>query len=124
MENQEKSACLCGVSEYMVLACSGACDLGQITDLVARKLRDNGVRKMNCLAVVGAGIEKSIEDFKKKNILLLDGCPIDCGKQILDKADIKDYKYLRVTDLGYKKGQTPVTEDVIKKVYDTAEIIY
>ena len=66
MENQEKSSCLCGVSEYMVLACSGACDLGQITDIVARRLRDNGVRKMNCLAVAGAGIEKSIEDFKKK----------------------------------------------------------
>jgi len=124
MENQEKSSCLCGVSEYMVLACSGACDLGQITDIVARKLRDNGVRKMNCLAVVGAGIEKSIEDFKKKNILMLDGCPIDCGKQILDKAGFKDYKYLRVTDLGYKKGQTPVNEEVIKNVYDTAEIIY
>jgi uncharacterized metal-binding protein len=66
MENKEKGSCLCGVSEYMVLSCSGACDLGQITDIVARKLRDNGVRKMNCLAVVGAGIEKSIEDFKKK----------------------------------------------------------
>jgi uncharacterized metal-binding protein len=124
MENNEKSSCLCGVSEYMVLACSGACDLGQVTDLVARKLRDNGVRKMNCLAVVGAGIEKSIEDFKTKNILLLDGCPIDCGKQILDKAGFTDYKYLRVTDLGYKKGQTPVTEEVIKTVYDKAEVIY
>lgn len=124
MENQEKSSCLCGVSEYMVLACSGACDLGQITDIVARRLRDNGVRKMNCLAVVGAGIEKSIEDFKKKNILMLDGCPIDCGKQILDKAGFKDYKYMRVTDLGFKKGQTPINEEVINKVYDTAEIIY
>lgn len=124
MESKEKSSCLCGVSEYMVLACSGACDLGQITDLVARKLRDNGVRKMNCLAVVGAGIEKSIEDFKKNNILMIDGCPIDCGKQILDKAGFKDYKYLRVTDFGYKKGQTPVTENVIKDIYEKAEIIY
>jgi len=124
MENQEKSSCLCGVSEYMVLACSGACDLGQITDIVARKLRDNGVRKMNCLAVVGAGIEKSIEDFKKKNILMLDGCPIDCGKQILDKAGFKDYNYVRITDFGYKKGQTPVTEEVINDVYGKVETIY
>jgi uncharacterized metal-binding protein len=31
---------------------------------------------------------------------MLDGCPIDCGKQILDKIGFKDYKYLRVTDLG------------------------
>jgi uncharacterized metal-binding protein len=124
MENKENNSCLCGVSEYMVLACSGACDLGQITDLVARKLRDNKVRKMNCLAVVGAGIEKSIEDFKTKNILVLDGCPIDCGKQIMDKAGFTDYKYLRVTDLGYKKGQTPVTDEVIQAVYDKAEVIY
>lgn len=124
MENTEKSSCLCGSAEYMVLACSGACDLGQITDIIARKLRDNGVRKMNCLAVVGAGIEKSIADFKKKNILMLDGCPIDCGKQILDKHGFNNYKYLRVTDLGYKKGQTPVTEEVIKAVYDKAEVIY
>jgi len=108
----------------MVLACSGACDLGQVTDLVARKLRDNGVRKMNCLAVVGAGIEPSIEAFKAKNILMLDGCPTDCGKRILDKYGFTDYKYMRVTDLGYKKGKTPVTDEVIKTVYEKAEIIY
>ena len=124
MENSEKSSCLCGATEFMVLACSGACDLGQITDRVARKLRDNNVRKMNCLAVVGAGIEKSIEDFKKKNILMLDGCPIDCGKQILDKAGFTDYKYVRMTDLGYKKGQTPVTEEIINTVYEKVETIY
>ena len=124
MENTEKISCSCCSSEDMVLACSGACDLGQITDIVARKLRDSGVRKMNCLAVVGAGIEKSIEDFKKKNILMLDGCPVDCGKQILDKAGIADYKYLRITDLGYVKGQTPVSEEVISAVYEKAEVIY
>jgi uncharacterized metal-binding protein len=124
MEDKKQSDCLCGSDEYMVLACSGACDLGQITDNVARKLRDNGVRKMNCLAVVAAGIEKSIIEFKKKNILLLDGCPIDCGKQILDKAGFIDYKYVRITDYGYKKGQTPVTELAINFIYEKVEVIY
>jgi uncharacterized metal-binding protein len=124
MENTEKSSCLCGAGEYMVLACSGACDLGMVTDMVARRLRDNGVRKMNCLAVVGAGIKKSIDDFKTKNILMIDGCPVDCGKQILDKAGITSFNYMRVTDLGYKKGQTPVTEEVIQTVYEKAEVIY
>ncbi|MGE0077436.1 MAG: putative zinc-binding protein [Bacteroidales bacterium] len=124
MESKKESGCLCGASEYMVLACSGACDLGQITDIVARKLRDNGVRKMNCLAVVGAGIEKSIEDFKTKNILMLDGCPVDCGKKILDKAGISDYRYVRLTDFGYTKGQTPVTEDVVEDIYQKVEVIY
>ena len=122
--NESPNACLCGVSEYRVLACSGACDLGQVTDRVARKLRDNNVRKMNCLAVVGAGIEKSIEDFKTKNILMIDGCPIDCGKRILDNAGFKDYNYVRVTDYGFKKGETPVTEEVVSAVYEKVETIY
>ncbi len=122
--NESPNACIRGVSEYMVLACSGACDLGQVTDRVARKLRDNNVRKMNCLAVVGAGIEKSIEDFKTKNILMIDGCPIDCGKRILDNAGFKDYNYVRVTDYGFKKGETPVTEEVVSAVYEKVETIY
>jgi uncharacterized metal-binding protein len=121
MENKKNNNCLCGAAEYMVLACSGVSDVGHITDLVARKLRDNGVRKMNCLAVVGAGIEKSIEDFKKKNILVIDGCPIDCGKRIMDKNGFTNYQYLRVTDIGFKKWQTPVTEDVINTVFDMAK---
>jgi len=120
----EKSSCLCGGADYVVLACSGACDLGQITDLVARKLRDNGVRKMNCLATIGAGLGEPFEQLKKNNILMLDGCPVDCGKIILDNAGFRDYKYLRITDLGYKKGQTPVSEDVINYIYGKTEIIY
>ncbi|MBC8487172.1 MAG: putative zinc-binding protein [Bacteroidetes bacterium] len=122
-KTKTQNQCLCGAGEYIVFACSGASDVGHLSDLVARKLQDNGVRKMNCLAVVGAGIEKSIEDFKKKNILVIDGCSIDCGKQVFDKNNFTDYKYMRLTDLGYKKGQTPVTEKVVKAVYNKAEII-
>jgi uncharacterized metal-binding protein len=121
MENKENNSCLCGSTDKMVLTCSGASDVGHISDLVARKLRDEGIRKMNCLAVVGAGIEKSIEDFKKKNILVIDGCPIDCGKRIMDKTGFTNYHYMRVTELGFVKGQTPVTDEVIEKVFEMAK---
>ncbi len=121
MEKQEQKACVCSTDEKMVLACSGACDLGHLTDIVARKLNENKVRKMFCLAVVAAGIEKSIEDLKKKNIFMIDGCPVDCGKKILDKAGFKEYKYMRVSDMGYKKGETPVNEVVISAVYEMAK---
>ena len=108
--------CLCGSSEYIVIACSGACDLGQITDLVARQLRDNKVRKMNCLAAVGADIKPTIDAFKAANLLLLDGCAVDCGKKILDKNGITNYHYLRITDLGFEKGKTPITQEVLQTV--------
>jgi uncharacterized metal-binding protein len=122
--NEKQSGCLCGVSEYIVIACSGACDLGQITDLVARKLRDNKIRKMNCLAAVGADIKPTIEAFKAANLLLIDGCPVDCGKKILEKAGIENYKYLRMTDLGYVKGQTPVTDEIVEAVYERVAVEY
>ncbi len=120
----KKENCLCGAGDYIVMACSGASDVGQISDLVARKLRENGVRKMNCLAVVGAGIEKSIESFKTKEILIIDGCPIDCGKRMMEQHNFPNYKYLRVTDLGFVKGKTPATEENIQKVYEKAEFIF
>ncbi len=119
----EKKDCSCNASQKMVMACSGASDLGHISDIVARKLRDNSVRKMNCLAVVGAGIEKSIEDFKTKDILVIDGCPVDCGKKIMERNGLTDYKYLRITDLGFEKGKTPAIESNVNLIYEKAEAI-
>lgn len=116
----DQKGCLCNSGEYIVITCSGACDLGQISDLVARKLRDNKIRKMNCLAAVAADVKPTIEMFKEANLLLIDGCAIDCGKKILDNANINNYKYMRMTDLGYVKGQTPVTSEVVEAVYEKA----
>lgn len=125
MKTQENSkTCLCSNGENVVIACSGACDLGQISDLVARKLRDNKIRKMNCLAAVGADVKPTIEMFKEANLLLIDGCAVDCGKKILEKAGITNYKYLRMTDLGYVKGQTPITNEVIEAVYEKTTVDY
>ncbi|RPJ71311.1 MAG: zinc-binding protein [Alphaproteobacteria bacterium] len=122
--NSNQKGCLCGSGEYIVIACSGACDLGQVTDLVARKLRDNKIRKMNCLAAVAADVKATIEMFKEADLLLIDGCSVDCGKKILAKAGITNFNYMRMTDLGYVKGQTPFTEDIIESVYEKAVVKY
>lgn len=123
MKTRENKNCLCGSDSDYVLSCSGACDVGHISDLVARKLSIEGVRKMNCLAVVGAGIKNSIDTFKKSNVLVIDGCPVDCGKKIMDQAGIKDYSYLRVTDLGYEKGKTAVSDALIQSVFEKACVL-
>ena len=119
----KKNNCICGSDAHYVLSCSGACDVGHISDLVARKLSGEGVRKMNCLAVVGAGISSSIETFKKSNVLVIDGCPVDCGRKIAEAAGLRDFSYLRVTDLGLEKGKTEVTKAAVKKVFDRACVL-
>ena len=123
MENSQKLTCACGVDEYMVLSCSGSSDLGYIADQVARKLSENKGRKMNCLTVAATGTEQKIEEFKKCNILVIDGCTEDCGKKIMTMRGITDYRYLRLTDLGYEKYKTPVTAEIVKTVYEKAEVI-
>ena len=124
METKEEKACLCGTNEFNVVSCSGASDLGQISDLVARRLRDNKVRKMNCLSMIAIDSQPLITAFKSANVLVIDGCPVDCGKKILEKAGITDFNHLRLTDLGYKKGETPISENVIQAIYEKAEAIH
>ena len=120
----KKTACLCGTSYYNVVSCSGASDLGQLSDVIARKLRDNKVRKMNCLTMIAIGDQSLIAAFKEANVLAIDGCPKDCAKKILEKAGIENFNHLRLTDLGYQKGKSPLTENLINEVYAQAEIIY
>lgn len=115
----KNSSCNCSNSgEFIVMACSGASDTGQLTDLVARKLRDNNQRAMKCLAMVAAGDEKFIESCKKANILVIDGCPIDCGRKIMERAALYNYNYIRLSDWGYKKGQATATPELISEVYE------
>lgn len=118
--NKTTGLCGCDTAEKIVLACSGASDLGYATDQVARKLSRSKDRKMNCLAVVASCTAGKIEEFRKCDILVIDGCPEDCGKKIMEKAGLNNYLYLRLTDLGYEKGKTPTTQETVNVIYEKA----
>lgn len=107
----------CGAGPTLIFACSGAADVGQIADQAARKMTKSGAGKMFCLAGVGgrvSGIMKTTESASK--ILAIDGCELDCAKELLKQAGFADFEHLRITDLGMQKGKTDVTEQNIDKV--------
>jgi uncharacterized metal-binding protein len=79
---------------------------------------------MNCLTLAATRTEEKPEKFRKCNILVIDGCNEDCGRKIMKSRGINDYKYLRVTDLGYEKYRTEVKPYVINDVYDKAQMIF
>lgn len=124
MMETKKQNCTCGSDDAIVLACSGASDVGHISDLTARKLRDNGIFKMSCLALIGAGIENSIEDFKTKKIVVIDGCPLACGKKIMKKNGIDHYQYLGLSDIGLAKGASPATNENVELAYSKARSLH
>lgn len=115
----EKKSCHCDNDNKIVITCSGAADVGYISDLAARKLSKSHNRKMSCLALFATCNNQQINEFKKKDIFLIDGCAENCGKKILEKRGIKNYTYLRVTDLGFKKGSTPFVKGAVESVYET-----
>lgn len=112
----ENKSCNCNADNKIVIACSGAADVGLLSDQVARSLSKSGKYKMSCMALFAACNESKIEEFKTKDVLVIDGCGIDCGKKIMEKRGITNYEYFRLTDKGFIKGKTSVNSDSIKKV--------
>ncbi len=100
----------------IVLACSGASDLGELADKVARKIRNTYPINMKCLAMVAAQDKGLLETLQSSETLVIDGCPVDCGKKIMEEAWLSNYRYVRLTDMGYVKGQTIVTEELINEI--------
>jgi uncharacterized metal-binding protein len=117
---EQEESCLCGAGDRIVMACSGASDVGLISDKVARTMQIAGKRKMSCLALVGAGIESSIAGFKTKDLLVIDGCPVACGKKMMEQHGFTNYKHLVITELGLKKGESPATNENIEMVFSKA----
>ena len=113
----EEKKNVCSGGPKLIFACSGAADVGALSDQAARKLTTEGVGQMFCLAGIGGRVEPIMQKSKAASkILAIDGCGLDCVKKTLTYAGIHNFKQLRVTDLGLEKGKSPVNEENINKV--------
>jgi uncharacterized metal-binding protein len=118
MSQAEKptGAC-CGSAPKLIFACSGAADVGKISDLAARKLTVDGAGKMYCLAGIGGRVSGIMETTRvAKAILAIDGCPLDCAKRTLEQAGFAQFEHLRLSDLGMEKGKTAPTDQAVATV--------
>ena len=101
----------------LIFACSGAADVGHLSDLAVRQMMKEGCGKMFCLAGLGGQVSGIVETTKGADkILVIDGCPLDCAKKTIELAGINTYQYFRVTDLGFEKGKSPINNESIQKI--------
>jgi len=108
-----QAAC-CSAAPKLIFACSGAADVGRLSDLAARQLTAEGAGKMFCLAGIGgrvSGIMASTEAAEA--ILAIDGCPLDCAKKTLENANFTKFEHIRLSELGMEKGKTAVTDEAV-----------
>lgn len=113
----------CTPASKVIFACSGAADVGKIADLSARKLTEEGVGKMSCLAGIGGRVKVLMEIAQgAQAILAIDGCPLHCGRNTLEQAGFKKFEHLCLADIGMAKGKTPVTDEAVAKVAEQGKV--
>lgn len=113
----ETKSCCCSAAPKLIFACSGGADVGALADQAARKLTADGVAKMFCLAGIGgrvSGIMKTTEAATK--VVAIDGCPLNCARKSLEQAGFTEFTHVQLADLGFAKGESPVTEDRVASV--------
>ena len=116
------ASCSCGCSESdkvrLIYSCSGAADVGQIADLTARRLRDEKFGSMSCLSGIGAGLSGFLESAKAADNIVIDGCPVGCGKKMFEQHGLP-FTEIILTQQGLVKGATPPTPEVAERMAET-----
>lgn len=124
----EASNSCCGGSctpkkKVLVYACSGAANVAEIADTVARQLMTEDAGQMFCLAGLGAGIPNMVQTARDADLnLVIDGCPLDCARIIFQKHGLTNVAFVRVTDHGITKAKgVPITENQVQQILGEAK---
>jgi uncharacterized metal-binding protein len=101
--SEQRDVCCSGDEKTLVLACSGGSNAGQIANSVMIELDKKGVGNAYCIAGIGAALSGFVESAKAAKTVVIDGCPVGCGKKALEKYGIEASQYFILTELGIEK---------------------
>lgn len=116
----ETQTCSCGQNEpkRIIFPCAGQANVGQLTNLAAVQLTEEGYGSIACASLLAIGTESLIENaLNADEVVILDGCPMNCAKKIAGAQGIAAGQYLVMTELGITKGPSKsYTNDDIGKI--------
>ena len=116
----ENPPCSCGVNEpkRIIFPCAGQVNVGQLTNLAALQLTEEGYGNIACAALLAIGAENLLATaMNADEVVVLDGCPMLCAKKIAGAQGIAAGQHLVVTELGITKGPSrSYTKDDIEKI--------
>ena len=112
-----QAQCSCQTAPKLIFPCSGASDVGSLSDQAARQMTLDLMGKMYCLAGIGGRVDGILANTKTAAaVLVIDGCKEECARKTLELAGFKDFQHLKLAEMGFKKGETPVTPARIREV--------
>ena len=91
--------------------------MGGLSDEAARQMTKDGTGKMYCLAGVGGRVETIMANTRSAaRVLAIDGCAQECARKTLEFAGFSGFEHLKLWEMGYEKGKSPVTPERIRAV--------
>ena len=101
----------------LIFPCSGASDVGSLTDRAARQMTLDLMGRMYCLAGIGGRVEGIMANTKAAaKALVIDGCKEECARKTMELAGFKHFLHLRLAEMGFEKGKSRVTAARIREV--------
>ena len=114
-----QAQCSCTTAPNLVFPCSGASDVGGLSDRAARQMTVDQSGRMYCLAGIGGRVEAIMANTEAAAVVLvIDGCPQECARKTMELAGFEDFQHLSLAEMGFKKGETPLTTARIREVAD------
>lgn len=95
-----------------IFCCSGASNVGVLSFQAAIRLAQEGFGTFSCIAGIGSSNQPMIRAAKMAGErVIIDGCPIGCGKKIMDINKVPVDRYVIVTELGIDKTHDLAIEE-------------
>ena len=112
-----KQSSVCAGGDRLIFACSGAADVGEISDKVARKLMTRGQGQD---VLPGRRRRPDPADCQQdqrrpRTSSPSTAAPLDCAKITLEQIGCTGFRHVRITDLGMEKGKTPATDANVER---------
>lgn len=109
-------------AKRIIFPCAGVANVGQLTNIAALQLTEEGYGTAACVALLATGAES----LKKKiheadEVIVIDGCPQTCGEIIAAAQGVTPDQHIVVTALGITKaGSMEFSDDDLETVVSAA----
>ena len=115
-------ACCRNEGTRLLFSCSGGSDVGELADRACRALAERGVGRMYCLSGIGGDVAAIVQTtWAADSLVAIDGCSVGCAAATLRRQGFEAFQRVIVTELGFPKGKTPVTPEVVGRIVQAVE---
>ncbi|HEY5160521.1 MAG TPA: putative zinc-binding protein [Gaiellaceae bacterium] len=107
-------------SEPLVYACSGASNLGQLSNEIAIRLDQAGLAEMSCAEAVGIEAGPPYASaLSGRSVIAVSGCPLACASRLLAEHGVAVTSSIQLENRGVMKAKHVLVEaGESERIYD------